>query len=327
MPNEQLTEDEKVFSRIFAVQRTPREHLIAVIVIALVATVFGCGFLAMQTVLRGGMSVGAAIGVRFALGTLAITALMRWQRVRFDRKSARDGAVLGLLLVAIFWLQTDGLQFTTTAKSGLITSLYVPFTPMLAFVIRDRVRTAHWMAALIATAGMYLLVHVPGTLWGGWNRGDVETLFCAILSTMHVTYTARASRRSNAWVLAWMQIAITGGVSLAIAGTLPGSNGLQNVFVALQRTNVQVALTFMVCFNTVFAFWGLSKMQGYLSATEAAIIFSLEPMVAWAIGVFWIGETFSSSQTMGAGLILLGMLTAELLPRVAARMWPRDSEA
>ena len=51
--------------------RTPREHATAVIVIALVAIVFGCGFAAMQTALQGGLSVGAALGVRCCSAHLA----------------------------------------------------------------------------------------------------------------------------------------------------------------------------------------------------------------------------------------------------------------
>jgi hypothetical protein len=32
-----------------------------------------------------------------------------------------DGVWLGLILAVIFWSQTDGMRFTTTAKSGFIT--------------------------------------------------------------------------------------------------------------------------------------------------------------------------------------------------------------
>lgn len=298
--------------------RTRRQHALAVVVIALVAIVFGCGFAAMQTTLRGGLSVGAAISVRFLLGTLALSAFLKFQRVRLDRGSLRDGAVLGLLLVSIFWLQTDGLRFTTTAKSGLITSLYVPFTPVLAFFLKDRVKFSHGLAALIATLGMYFLVHVPGTLWNGWNRGDIETLLCALLCTFHVTFTARYSRRSNALVLAWTQVAVTAVISALITVALPPPDGFQTTLAALHRTDVLLAIGFMVCFTTVFGYWGISAMQAYLSATEAAVVCSFEPVAATIVGVYWMGERFLPSQMLGAALILLAMLTAELLPRVIA---------
>ena len=309
--------------------RSYRQHAIAVAVLMAVAALFGWGNAAMQTVLRGGLSVGAAISLRFLLGSLGLWLLIRLNKVRLDRRSLLDGMVLGLFLVAIFWLQTDGLRFTTSAKSGLITSLYVPFTPVLAIFLRHRVKLSHALGALIATLGLYLLVHVPGgNLWTGWNRGDFETLLCAVICTFHVTYTATFSRRSNAWVLALTQVAITGGLSAIVTALLRSPNGYQGALAALHSEAVLVAMGVMVVFVTIFGFWGISAKQAYLSATEAAVIFSLEPVTATLIGIYWMGDHFQTLQLLGAALILAAMLTAELLPRLIARMRPEElSEA
>jgi len=303
-------------------QRTNRQHALAVVTIALVAIVFGCGFLAMQTVLRGGLSVGATISVRFGLGTIALAMFLLVRHARPDQRSVRDGLVLGAILVSIFWLQTDGLRFTTTAKSGLITSLYVPFTPIFAFFLKDRIKPAHAFAALLAGVGMYLLVHVPGDLWNGWGRGEFETLACAVLCAFHVIYTTRFSRRSDGLVLAFMQVAVTGIVSALITIVLPSPHGFQTTWAGLQHRDVQIALAFMVCFTTIFCFWGMTSMQKYLSATEAAVVYSFEPVTATLVGVYWVGETFLPSQKVGAALILVAMLMAELLPRLMARIRP-----
>ncbi len=279
----------------------------------------------MQTCLRDGLSVGAAISLRFALGTAGLGLLLAINRVRFDRRSLIDGSVLGVLLVTIFWLQTDGLRFTTSAKSGLITSLYVPLTPLLAIALRHRVKLSHGLAALIATIGLYLLIHVPGgSLSSGWNRGDVETLICAVLCTFHVTFTATFSRRSNAWILAFTQVAITGAVSTVITAVLPVPGGFQSTPAALHNPAVLIALAMMAVLITVFGFWGMSAMQAYLSATEAAVIYSLEPVTATLIGVYWMGERFARPQQLGAVLILAAMVAAELLPRLLARLSPDE---
>ncbi|HWR14485.1 MAG TPA: DMT family transporter [Terriglobales bacterium] len=304
--------------------RTRRQHMIAVVTIALVAIIFGCGFAAMQTLLRGGLSVGASISVRFLLGLLGLSVFLKWKRVQFDRVSFRDGVVLGLILVGIFWLQTDGLRFTTTAKSGLITSLYVPLTPVILVFMGQRVKLSHGFAALVAGIGLYLLVHVPGSLWGGWNRGDFETLACSVLCALHVIYTAKFSRRSQALVLAWTQVGVTGVVSALITVFLPAPHGFQTTWAGLQRIDVLVALAFMVCLTTVFCFWAMSAMQRYLSATEASVVYSFEPVVATLVGVYWVGEEFLPSQFAGAVLILFAIITAEVLPRLLARFRPEE---
>jgi drug/metabolite transporter (DMT)-like permease len=309
----------KIFASDFCfVMFRRHQHAVAVVVLTLVALVFGGGFAAMQTVLRGGLSVGAAITFRFVPGAAGLLLPMRLNGARFDRRSVIDGSILGVLLIVIFWLQTDGLRFTTTAKSGLITSLYVPFTPLLAILLRDRVRPSHAVGAVIATLGLYLLIHEPGgAVWTGWNRGDLETLACAVICTFHVTYTARFSRRSNAWVLAFAQVAMTGVASGLITAVLPG--GFRGAGAALHSPAVLVALAAMVVLVTMFGFWGMSAMQAYLSATEAAVIFSLEPVTATLIGAYWMGERFLALQKVGAGLILAAMVASELLPRVLAR--------
>lgn len=300
-------------------------HWVAVATIAVVATVFGAGFAAMQLVLRGGLSVGATISVRFLLGTVLMAALMALLRVKFTRRSIIDGFWLGLILVTIFWLQTDGLRFTTTSKSGFITSLYVPMTPLLAVIIGDRVRLGHAIAAVLATIGLLALVHSPGAnLLSGWNRGDYETLLCAVFCAGHVTATAHFSRRSHGAVLALMQIGVTALVSIAITAFLPAPHGFQGLLSVLSQRNVLLCIIYLVLFNTMFTFWGQSTMQRFVSSTEAAVTFSLEPVVAGMVGVFFLNEHFGRLQLFGAALIVVAMLSAELLPRVLRSRTERE---
>jgi len=72
----------------------------------------------------------------------------------------------------------------------------------------------------------------------------------------------------------------------------------------------------MVAFNTMYAFWGMSTMQAFLSSTEAAVVFSLEPVTAGVVGVYLIGEKLSGLQLLGAALIIVAMISAEVLPRM-----------
>jgi len=294
-------------------------HWLAVLSIAATATVFGGGFAAMQTVLNGGLSVGAAITVRFCLATVLLGAILLVRRTTITRQGLLDGAVLGVILVTIFWLQTDGLRFTTTSKSAFITSLYVPFTPLMALVLGDRVRVHHAIGAVLATIGLLALVHVPGGVLSGWNRGDFETLIVAVFCAAHLTATSHFSRRTSGWVLAFVQMAVVALLSLPITLLLPAPNGFQGAIVALSRHDVQIAMTYMVVLNSVFAFWAQSTMQAHLSSTETAVIFSLEPVVAGLVGVFWVGESLSGMQLLGAVLILFAMLAAEILPRLFYR--------
>ncbi len=295
------------------------KHLAAVIAMSSLALVWGGSFAAMKFTLNSTLSVGAMLTLRFILGALCLGLMAKAFRIPFTRQAVRDGVVLGLWLTVVFWLQADGLRFTTTSKSGFITGLYVLFTPLVSLLFRDRLKPSHALGALIAALGLYLLVHEPGAPFGGWSRGDSETLVCAVGCGFHIALTGRYSRRSSGWVLATVQVAVVAILSALITGLLPAPHGFQGILKPLSEPGVWVALAYQAFLATALAFWGMSTYQAYLGATEAAIIYSMEPvytaliaMTGWVPGV---RERLSPLQLAGGGLLLGAMLLAELGPR------------
>lgn len=298
-------------------------HLLAAVSLAAIALIWAGGFPATKYCLQSGLSVGAILSIRFAIGTAGLGLMLALLWVPIRRRDALDGLWLGLVLATCFWLQTDGLRFTTTSKSGFITGLYVIFTPMLALLVGDRLRPCHTLGALVALTGLALLVREPRTAWGGWNRGDSETFLAAILCGFHIVMTAHFSRRSSAWVLAFVQVAVTCAISLAITLALPAPFGFQATAAALPQGSIWVALGFMGLLATTLAFYVQSTMQARLGATECAIIFSSEPvwcaLLALSGWIPGIHEHLSPLQLLGGGLILAATLVAELGPQFLRR--------
>jgi drug/metabolite transporter (DMT)-like permease len=306
---------------------TPRpqsgiSHPAAVLIIASVATVWGFGFPMTRIVLDGGLSVGALMSIRFPLAGLLMFAIIRTKKIPITRRGLLDGVWLGLVLVVIFWLQSDGMRFTTTAKSGFITGLYVLFTPLVAVVIGQRVKLASALGALIAAYGMYLLVHPPGgetghaplAVFQEMNRGDVEILLCAILCAVHIVMMGAFARRSEAWVLAGSQVVICGVISVIVTAFLPSPYGFQTALTALSHWPVAGATLYLALFSTVFAFWGQATAQTRLGPTESAVLFSLEPVLAAFLSVFWLKERMTPQQVFGGALIVVAMIVSEALP-------------
>lgn len=289
-------------------------HSTAVMAIASVAFIWGVGFPTMRIVLDSGLSVGAFISLRFTLAGVAMLVIIRIRRIAIVRRALLDGLWLGLLLSVIFWLQTDGLRFTTVAKSGFITGLYVLFTPLVAVLVGQQVKLASAVGAAIATCGLYLLVHLPGGFWSGWNRGDVETLLCAILCGFHIVMTGHYARRSDAWVLAGTQVLVTGLLTLAVAAFLPAPYGLQHIATVFIQPRVGIAMLYMALLSTVFAFWAQTVAQTRLGPTESAVLFCIEPVTAAVLSVVWLREPMTPRQATGGALIVLAMIVAEALP-------------
>jgi drug/metabolite transporter (DMT)-like permease len=272
--------------------------------------------------LDGGISVGALMSVRFALAGLLMVVIIRARSIPIVRRGVLDGVWLGLVLAAIFWSQTDGMRFTTTAKSGFITGLYVLFTPFIAMVVGQHVKLASTLGAIIASYGLYLLVHPAGG-WGGhgvlsfltqMNRGDLETLLCAILCAIHMVMMGAFTRRSDAWLLAGSQVAVCGVVSVALSACLPAPYGFQNLAQTLRQPSVFGPTIYLALFSTVFAFWGQALAQTRLGPAEAAVLFCIEPVTAAILSVFWLKEPMTGQQVLGGGLIVVAMIVASALP-------------
>jgi len=292
----------------------PVSHTTAVLLIASTAVIWGFGFPMTRFALNSGISVGALMGLRFLLAGIVFLVILRAKRVPIVRRGVLDGLWLGLILAVIFWSQTDGMRFTTTAKSGFITGLYVLFTPMIAVVAGQRIKLTTAIGTVIATLGLYLLVHLPGAWWSGWNRGDLETLLCAFLCAIHLILMGKFAKRTDAWLLAGSQVIVAGIVSMTVTVFLPAPYGYQNVGQMLMKATVFGPTIFLALGSTVFAFWGQSRAQTQLGPAEAAVLFCIEPVTAAILSVVWLKEPMSAQQAFGGLLIVVAMIVSEALP-------------
>jgi len=140
--------------------------------------------------------------------------------------------------------------------------------------------------------------------------------------------TGTYSRRSSGWVLAFTQVTVVALLSLFITACLPAPHGFQGAAKALAHPDVWITLVYLGALATALAFYLMMTMQAHLGATEAAILYSLEPvftallaMSGWVPG---IREHLSPLQLSGGAIIVSAMVLAEVGPRLWRR--PRDPE-
>jgi len=308
-----------------------KKHFLAVLGLGSTALVWGGTFAAVAYALRAGLSVNALLSLRFVLGALALGTALLAMRMKPTKRELVDSLWLGLVLATLFWFQTDGLRFTSTAKSAFITGLYVIFTPMISVLVGDRLRASHGFGAGLALAGLLLLVYQPGLSLGGWNRGDSETLLNAVLVGVHIVMTGHFSRRGRGWVLAWGQVAVVGVLFSIAAACSPAPYGFQSIQTSFRTPGLWIALAYLALLGTTVAFYVQSTMQAFVSATETAVLFSMEPVFAAIVAVSgWvpgIKEHLSPRQWAGAVLIVSATLIAELGPRLWKTRTIADEEA
>lgn len=279
-----------------------KERLKADLILLIVALIWGSGFIA-QRVAASHLSPLMYNGTRFLLGALVILPLTAQRLRRLTRAEWKGGTLAGLLLFGASFLQQTGLRFTTAGKAGFITGLYVVLVPLLlALIWRRSPRPSAWIASLLATGGLFLLSS-PGRL--ALAPGDGWIVACAVVWAFHVILIGLLASETDPLRLAVVQFTVCGVLSLGLA-------------LAWGRDSVEglLASGWAIIYSGVTSVGlGFSLQvvgQRRAPPTDAAVILSLESVSAAVFGWLLLGERLTPVQITGCGLMLLGMLVAQL---------------
>jgi len=242
---------------------------------------------------------------------------VNWPSLRgITRRDLRLGALAGLFLGLGYQLQTTGLIHTTASKAGFLTGLVVVIVPLLsslpgvsaAGAVKATADT--YTGAVLAFAGLVLLTTPGGSsgaMLSGVGLGEWLCLGCAVAFAAHLLVLARAAPVVTARRLGTMQIGFAAVVMLV---TLP--LGGRWVFHSSRMLWIALAVTALLA--TAAAFTIQSWAQQHLPASHTALIFTLEPVFAWLTSLLFFGEHLGRRAMLGAGLILAGIVLAELRP-------------
>jgi drug/metabolite transporter (DMT)-like permease len=136
-------------------------------------------------------------------------------------------------------------------------------------------------------------------------RGDVLSLLCAVAFALHIVLVGHYSPRVGFETIALAQVAVAAALATA---------GFRLVEPVRFHFSASVAVAVLVTglLATALAFTTLAWAQKYTTATRSALIFALEPVVAWITSYLLTGESLSLRGQGGAALILAGVLLVEV---------------
>ena len=233
--------------------------------------------------------------LRFILAFLVLVVLVRRLPTR---RELRVGLIAGAVLAAGYWTQTVGLTMTSPANSGLITGLFVVFTPLIDRLFGASLRWWTWIAVAAALTGTVMLVGGPSNI----GLGDLLTVACAILYALHIVLLSKWSPGLRSAPLAMVQM---GAGALIFTGT--GSWSLQ-----APGPNVWFAIVITGVFASALAFYIQTWAQQNLSASRTALILTTEPAWALVAAIVLAGQRFGALQAAGAAIVLAAIVGHEL---------------
>ncbi|POA33910.1 MULTISPECIES: DMT family transporter [unclassified Pseudomonas] len=271
-------------------------------VLVLITMVWGGTFLLVQHA----MTVSGPmffVGLRFAAAA-SIVALFSWRSLReltlFELKA---GAFIGVAIMLGYGLQTVGLQTILSSQSAFITALYVPFVPLLQWlVLGRRPGLMPSIGIMLAFTGLMLLSGPAGASLN-FSSGEIATLISAVAIAAEIILISTYAGRVDVRRVTVVQLATTSVLAfLMIVPTqeaLPGFSWLllaSAVGLGAASAAIQVAMN-----------WA----QKSVSPTRATLIYAGEPVWAGIAGRL-AGERLPGLALFGAALIVAAVIVSEL---------------
>jgi len=233
--------------------------------------------------------------IRFAVALVVMVVLVRRPP---RRRELWIGLVVGAVLAAGYLTQTTGLTMTSPGNAGLITGLFVVFTPLVNRIFGARIRWWTWGAVVMSLAGLVLLTGGPS----GMGFGDLLVLACAALFALHIVLLGKWSPGMPAARLAMVQMAAC-FLIFSAGGTWSLRPPGGQVWIAILVTGV---------FASALAFYIQTWAQQHLSPSRTALILATEPAWALAAAVVLAGQRLGLVQAAGAAVVLVAIVGHEL---------------
>lgn len=271
--------------------------------LVLVALVWGSSYLVAKE-LTNHAPIAGILAVRF--GSAAVLMAAIWaagralgKREAFSKWDVRLGALYGLLVGAIMWIETNSIHMTSATNAGLIISLTIIFTPIIEGVwARNHLPRIFFVAATGAVVGVAILVSAGG--FGNLNFGDFIMLAAAVLRAWTTAAQGKLAvgKQLSSFNVTVIQFAVIG---IGYALLAPAALGAAVAGFGVQQW---LEMAYLVLFCSVFGFVGLMVGIRRTSATRASLLLSTEPVWAVVVAASFGGEALGWLGALGAAMII-----------------------
>ncbi len=274
-----------------------------------ITLIWGTTFVIIKSALTD-VSTFVFLALRFSLAAIILAVVYR---KAVCRTAFGAGLLAGGLLFIAYVFQTFGLELTTPSKSAFLTGLSIPMVPLASsLVYKTKPRAVEVAGVLIATFGMMLMTFSApfsgASLQFDMSRGDLLSLLCAVAFALHIVVVGHFSPIVGFESLTVTQIVVAATAASVLSLVLVPFAGPARFHLT---GAVAAAILITGVLATALAFTTQAWAQQYTSATRAALIFALEPVVAWLTSYTLTGETMAIRGKVGAGIILAGILLVE----------------
>jgi drug/metabolite transporter (DMT)-like permease len=291
------------------------------LMVAVAACLFAVNGTVSKVILGSGLSSLELTQIRStgaALGLLAFLLVFARHRLRVGRRELAFLVVFGVTGVAfVQWLYFVALQHLPVGVALLIQFTGPLWVAIFArFVYHEAIRRRVWVALALCLVGLTLVVE----LWTGIAFSTVGITAALGASFALATYILMAERERRhrdpvslsfyGFLFAAIFWAVVQPLWQFPWHVLDDTVSLQGNL-SDRSAPVWLLVGFVVVVGTMITFSLLTGALRHIPATRAAIVSTLEPVLATIIAWAWLGESFGPSQLVGGAIVIGGIFLAQ----------------
>lgn len=289
-----------------------KSNLKGSLILALCSLIWGMAFSAQSTA-TGYVGPFTFVFLRSAITGGVLLAAYPLFRGRKSAEPAPDrkkyillGGVLGIVLFIACALQQIGIGYTSAAKSGFITALYIVMIPVISLFMGKSVGRRVWIGVVVALIGLCLLCLKEDL---SVNIGDLITLGCAFVFSFHIIIIDRYAGDMNSVLLSAIQFIVSAAAALPFM-LIAEETSLEGILACW--TSIVYAAVFSGAIGYTLQFVG----QKCTEPTLASLVLCLESVFAALGGWLILGQGLSGREMIGCVLMLGASIIAQLPERL-----------
>ena len=268
--------------------------------------------------------------VRFGLAAGVLLFIYGRQLLSITAREWSQASGLAFFAGVGLYLQTLGLAWTDASISAFLTQLYALLVPLFVAL-----RYRRWPSGRIVAACFMVLaggsILSPGLLRHFiLGPGELVTMIGSLFFAAQILWVERpvyAQNRSGVVTLLMFTL-----ISLIFVVTYSATGGTAHAALRVFNRAATIELILgLVFFCTVLSFLTMNAWQRFISATEAGLIYCLEPVIATILSAFLPGclsllagihypnESLHWTLLAGGSLIIAATILSATEPRRPTR--------
>ena len=286
---------------------------ISFICLVVCTLIWGTAFIAQAT---GMDNIGPFTfnSARFYVGFLAVAPfvfLFEKKKIKQQIKNKTSEFLKLIIPVGIFLFlgcifQQVSLLYTDVANSAFFTIFYVPMVPIIVyFLFSEKLHWSIWPSVFACVIGGYLLSDINNI---EVRFGDTLVLIGAVFWALHIIYIGKIILKFDLpFFIALMQNLIVATLSFVLVLIFEEID-----FSKIKLETIEILYAGILSGGAAFALQLFGQKN--ISAAPAAIIMSLEGVVAAVSAWIILSQILGINNIIGCLLILSGVLLSQLAP-------------